>query len=400
VKVRRIAAIAFALISHFSFAGAPYVPVSDTEILERLPSASGPAQSKELRALRERQSKQPQDLRLALELAGRYVQLGRASGDPRYAGYAQAVLSPWWESPEPPVEVLAIRATLRQRQHQFAAALADLGTILAQRPGHAQARLTRATVLQVQGRFQEAARECATLQPLVQELIWAQCAANVQAATGGLGASYSGLLAVLGGHPEADSLTRAWVLTTLAELAARQGLSQAAEQHFRTALALDPTDQYLLASFADFLLDRGRPREAMDLVRAYTRADPLLLRYALAAQALGAKDLNAIVDEMSGRFEASLRRGDRVHLREEARFVLQLKNDARAALQLALANWEIQKEAADARILLEAARAAKADAQVARIGEWLRRWNMEDVTLKRLASAASSTSVSTAAAYR
>ncbi len=26
-----------------------------------------------------------------------------AQGDPRYVGYAQAALKPWWDLPEPPV---------------------------------------------------------------------------------------------------------------------------------------------------------------------------------------------------------------------------------------------------------------------------------------------------------
>ena len=49
-------------------------------------------------------------------------------------------------------------------------------------------------------------------------------------------------------------------------------------------------------------------------------------------------------------------RGERVHLREEARFRLRLLDDAQAALPLAEENWQIQKEPADSRLLDEARR--------------------------------------------
>ena len=59
------------------------------------------------------------------------------------------------------------------------------------------------------------------------------------------------------------------------------------------------------------------------------------------------------------RYEASAERGDTVHLREQARFQLEVEKDAAKALELSLKNWAVQKEPADARVLLEAALAAQ-----------------------------------------
>ena len=42
----------------------------------------------------------------------------------------EAALTPWWNLAEPPVEVLILRATLRQRRHEFDSALADLTAAL------------------------------------------------------------------------------------------------------------------------------------------------------------------------------------------------------------------------------------------------------------------------------
>lgn len=89
---------------------------------------------------------------------------------------------------------------------------------------------------------------------------------------------------------------------------------------------------------------------------------------------------------LQARFAAARARGDRVHLREEARFVLEVSKDARGALALALENWGVQKEPADARIALEAAVAARDAASVRAIAEWARATRLEDAAVARLLS--------------
>jgi hypothetical protein len=88
------------------------------------------------------------------------------------------------------------------------------------------------------------------------------------------------------------------------------------------------------------------------LLQDKTRADPLLLRYTLALQAQHSKELSARVEQLRDRFEASHLRGDRVHLREEARFTLDLLNDPNAALKLARENWGCLELDADIRRFL------------------------------------------------
>jgi hypothetical protein len=74
---------------------------------------------------------------------------------------------------------------------------------------------------------------------------------------------------------------------------------------------------------------------------------------------------------MAARFEAARLRGDTVHQREEARFALVVERDPARALRLAQQNWLIQREPADARILLEAAVAAGAPRAAAPALSWL-----------------------------
>jgi tetratricopeptide (TPR) repeat protein len=362
----------------------PFVPASDDEVLERLAVSPSDPALRELRALQGQLRQVPDNLVLATRVAQGYLELGRVTGDPRYAGYSEAALTPWWRLDNPPSEVLVLRAVLRQRMHQFDAALTDLATVLNSNPRNVQARLTRATVLQVQGAYEAAGAECQALKNLTSELVWTACLTGVTASTGRLEDSYRQLRAAFDRHPPGHVGLQSWVLTSLAEMAARAGMTQEAETHFRAALAQEPMDFYLLGAYADFLLDRNRSPEVLSLLRDQTRADPLLLRYALALQAQHSKELPAQVEQLRDRFEASRLRGDRVHLREEARFTLHLLNAPTAALKLAQENWQVQKEPADVRILLEAALAAGDAAPFEAVKEWLKNSRLEDVELQRI----------------
>lgn len=362
----------------------PYLPQSDTQVLERLPFAPTDPSARELRALREELTRQPQRLDLAVEIARRYTELGRVRGDPRFAGYAQAALANWWEQSEPPSEVLLLRATLRQRNHDFDAALLDLAALIRRNPRDGQARLTRATVLQVQGNYAAAAAECTALRRLAPELVWAACSYGLASVNGRLRESHDALHALLARQPQVSPEIRAWVLSMLAEMAARAGLDDAAEAHFREALAIDGSDHYLLNAYADWLLDHGRPAQVVKLLTSRQGSDALLLRYTLALKAMNSPELAAHVEQLRARFAASQLRGDRVHQREQARFTLELLGDPQAALTLARENWTVQKELPDLRLLVETSLATRDLATLASARQWLAQARSEDVVINRL----------------
>ena len=100
----------------------------------------------------------------------------------------------------------------------------------------------------------------------------------------------------------------------------------------------------------------------MPLLRGATKNDSLLLRLALAEQALPEERaaFHEHKRELAVRFEAARARGDSLHRREEARFRLQIENDAKSAFDLAIENWKVQREPADLRVLVEAAHAVEA----------------------------------------
>jgi tetratricopeptide (TPR) repeat protein len=175
-------------------------------------------------------------------------------------------------------------------------------------------------------------------------------------------------------------------LTLLAELAARLGRSPAAETCFLQALSLSPRDAYTIAAYADFLLDQDRPDDVIALLGNAGSSDNALLRLTLAEALLSQRPptFSPHVAELRARFEASRLRGDEVHQREEARFLLHLLHRPQEALVLAQRNWSVQREPADARVLLEAAVAAKEPHAALPVLDFIRTNRLEDVRLEAL----------------
>jgi Tfp pilus assembly protein PilF len=379
------AACALALLAPAIHA-APHIPSRGDEVVERLPRRTDPAQQ-ELHRLRAQLAAQPGNLALATGIAQRYIVTARAETDPRYFGYAQAALAPWWNSPAPPLQVRLLRATLLQSTHHFPEAMRDLDAVVATDPGNSQAWLTRATVQTVRGEYAAATASCARLSSLTTELVTITCIASVAGMNGRAAKGEALLDATLRRAGEVEPGMQAWVLTLLAEMAGRRGDAVVAEQRFRRALALTPRDSYLAGAYADFLLDQRRPREVVELVRDRTRIDGLLLRYALALQQIPGQQaaLRQADGELNARFAAAMQRGDTVHQREQARYELHLRADSKTALTLAQKNWAVQKESADMRVLLEAALKAGDRQAAAPVLAWIRKNSVEDVALARLA---------------
>lgn len=372
------------LLSAPSFAEA-FVPARDDAVLEQLPRRLA-STARALRAERARLAED--DLEAALAFAWRAIGAGRAEADPRFFGWAEGALAPWLAVPDPPPAARLARATLRQGRHDFAGALEDLDAVLAHDPRSAQAWLTRAVVLWVTGEPAAAERSCRPLLRLADALTAASCLANAASLGGRAGPAAELLRRALSEAGGAPPAARFFALGSLAEIEARLGRSARAEASFRAALAEAPDDPYLLAAFADFLLERGRAREVIALLEDGAGADGLLLRLALAERRSGAPEAEAHAGLLRARYAAAgarARGAPGLHAGEEARFALELDAAPRAALRLARANFASQREPRDARILLEAALAAGAPEAAAPALAWLERTRLEDVALRRLA---------------
>ncbi len=363
----------------------PYRPTADTQVLATVPARASDPRARELVALREAWRADPQDVELSVRLARRYFDEVAAEGDPRYVGYAQSALQPWWALADPPPAVRVMRALLLQFDHRFDPALADLDAVLKLEPQNGQALSWRTAILMVQARYAEARQSCEQMAPLTTPLVAVACRAQVDAATGHAPAAAQALHRALAESPDASPDERLWALTRLAETEERRGAFDEAERAFKEAFSLAVPDVYLLAAYADFLLDRGRAADVLALLKGRERADVLLLRLAQAAKMAHTDNAARLAAEMAARFDAARRRGDTTHRKEESRFVLALQGDAPRALALAQENFAVQREPIDARILLEAALAARNAAAARPALDWMAASGIQSVALQPLA---------------
>jgi Tfp pilus assembly protein PilF len=364
---------------------APYLPKSDGEVVERLPLRASDEPARQLAALRTQWRRDPTDVAAAVRLADAYIDQAAAEGDPRYIGYAQAALQHWWRANDPPAAVRVKRAIVLQYDHRFDDALADLNAAVQADPEDAQAWAWMTAIHLVRTDIERASQACERLAELTPDLVGAACQAQLAALSGRATQAATVLRAALLDDPQADPALRLWALTRLAETEERRGDAAAAERAYRDALALRMPDVYLLAAYADFLLDNGRANEVLPLLKDHARADVLLLRLAIAARLANDPRRDAWARELAARFEAARARGDTTHRKEESRFALAVQGDAPRALELARANYQQQREVADARILLEAALAARQPAAAQPVLDWMKRSGVESPVLHALA---------------
>lgn len=360
---------------------APRSPAQDTEVIERLPFRAGDTTARALSTLRAAVAQAPTDPQPAAELAHQYFNLAIAKGDPRYVGYADALVTRFTANMPP--KMLMLRGMVRQYRHDFQPALDDFAAALRIDADLAGAHAWRGAIYLVQANYPDAAKECEALQRLRRPVLQAGCAGLTLAYTGHLDSAYKTLQQALATASDDDH--RLWLNTRLGEVAAWQGNTGLAQQHYRNALALGIDDGYLLAAWSDFLLDHGRAAEVATLLAKWESSDGLLLRLAEAESALKMPAAAAHIQALDDRFAAAKLRGDTTHRAEEARFQLGLRKNAREAVLLAADNYRVQKEPRDARILLEAALATRDNAAASSVLQWMQSGGFQGVDLLRLA---------------
>ncbi len=376
----------FAALAALAPAGAaePYVPQDDDEVLETLPTALFSSRD-EVTDLRKRLAGDPTNPDLASSTAARYMQLGSQTGDPRFFGYARAALQAWWQADDPPPDILKLRAKLKEKNHDYDQALADLRLLLVREPHDIQGWIEASNISRVQGDYDQARQACDKLSEFAGPFATALGRVPIMAVTGQAEEAYAQLAAMV---PEARAQypsTVQWILTIQAEVALALGRDDEAETHLREALAAAPEDKYLLRAYGDFLLDRGREEEALALVEGHASDDGLLLCAAVAARRLG-REAQAVEwqAQLASRFDEVRQRGDQPLGRFEARLALVLKNDPQRALALALANWRLQKETHDTQTVLEAALAAHDPLQAKPVLAFLAENHTEHAALQKL----------------
>ena len=356
---------------------AVFVPASAAEIVERLPAAATASKQD----LRQRSRAAPGNggsVAGAVAMARRHLERARRDGDPREAALARSALGDWWDLPAAPVPVLLVRAAIRQHGHDFDGALADLERALSVDPRNVQAWLSRAAAQQTTGRLRAAADSCRRVVALSDHDAGHVCLADLASMQGDRGALDR--IARRLADRQAGAAAAAWILTVQAEMAERLGRNAEAEAWFRAAVGT-AGDSYARVAYADLLLATDRAGQVDALLAPAPATDAVLLRRAIGLLRTGDPRAAAVVDELRRRFAPPAGEAVAMHLREMARFFLEIEGDAATALELATRNWSLQKEPADALLLAAAARAAGRPGAAAPVRAFVRDPGLFDVRL-------------------
>jgi tetratricopeptide (TPR) repeat protein len=373
-----LTAAAFVAPNRAAAAAPTYRPTDPAQVVATVPPRD-PAEV----AARQALAASPDRVELAVELARGDIQRYHELSDPRYLGRAQATLGRWWKLAEPPPDVLLLRATIEQAIHQFPEARADLDHLIRVRPDDAQALLTRAVVATITADYGAARDSCRAVAPLSNPVVLAACEAPIDGIAGKADEAYARLAKLTFAVRAGDASVRGWALTALAELAYMRGDTDAAMAHLSSALAIDPEDAYARNLLADILMVTGHTADASKMLAGREQIDSHLVRRAIAEHELHGPQAAKLVRAMRERISAAAERGDRIHLREEARFTLAVELDAARAVRIARDNWSVQKELADARLLAETAVAAHDRDAAEPVIAWARKTGVHDATLDR-----------------
>ncbi len=353
---------------------APHIPTNDAQVVAELPMGArhSSAPSRALTATR---------LDIALPLAQFDIAQARNTGDLRFLGYAEAILQPWLNQPAVAPQVLVLNATILQSRHAFDASLSELDRALKARPEDAQAWLTRATVLRVLGRYDEAMQSCRQMAAAADAAITTLCEQSLRGLTGHLEDAYTSIASMP--QRELPPEARAWRYSELGEMAERLGSDSAAEHWFRQGLEVAPQDFYMRTACADLLLRQQRAAETLALLSGYDSMEPMLLRIAIAHEQLHDNAAATADAALAGAFTVEQQRGDSVHRREQARYLLDVSHQPEAALAAAQENWRVQREPDDILILLRAAHDAHRVEAAQPALEFLEQQGLQDVRLER-----------------
>ncbi len=374
-------------------ASTSYVPDSEAEVIANLSSAEVQlaarmrAENTTPNSLGNQNGSPDPDLRQVLEA----YNLASGSNNPRVYGYTLTLISSWQETAEVPVLVRLIKAAVLQHGHEFSAALDELALVTAIDPENWQALQMQSQITLVTGDYAAARRYCNALDSAGHVLLASNCLAQVDGLTGAAEAALIRVESLLSeNHLEAAQALEFHI--TAASLAQRLARPVIAEQHFRTALMLNPQHSYLLVNYADWLLNQSRAADAASLLQAHADDQNQLELQLIYAQALieskqgeVAKPLLLTLKET---FSALSRRETERPNKLLARYALLFSGDLELAHRAALLNWQIQKEPSDALLLARSALAAGELESLQLLAQWRGNQGLQDRRLDVLLSEA------------
>lgn len=246
-----------------------------------------------------------------------------------------------------------VYARLLQHQHKFSDALAELDTLLAERPDQPSALLLQANVQLNQGQPALARQTCLQLMGKTSELVMATCLLEANMQLSPSTQYYSQLHNISEKFPAASTEIALWVNEVLADLALFANKPATAIDHIEQQPDSEwPISSWVAWSKAKLALQQGNDilaRLAPKIANNPAPNDSALLYLALAEQQTG--EGQQWTTAMAQRVFIREQRGDTTHAAEVALYYLHLAAEPQQALHWANINWQQAKSFNDEQLL-------------------------------------------------
>lgn len=260
-------------------------------------------------------------------------------------------LKPWMTVTTNNVELLYLRAYLKQYKHEFRAALKDLNRLLELNPSHLGARLTRYPIYILLGEYELAKEECESVANIVPPLTTLNCMIQLYSVSNSRGI-------------DLNQIERLWrkfqsqnidstqssetyeLLLTLAEVFEQFGKVGTAGEIYQVIQSHSKVNHYGRIQTVDFLLRHGLFESAsVYLSTIDVQSFELQFRKTLLAQKLNPSiELNT---EFKLLFMDRVLRDPKFASVEYAYYHQYIIGDKQKAADLALSNWRQNQTAAD-----------------------------------------------------
>lgn len=287
------------------------------------------------------------------------------SGDPRRLGEAQILLNGVAKA-QRGARYYELEARIAQSLHRFDDAMVAIDMALRQQPEAVALYLLKYSIALVRLDMDTARVACAAIPPMSSYASGCRYQLELHSADdAGAAKSFNELKQLLMSAVVDGDAVAPWLAVTLADAGERRALGDPVAL-WRLAVKLDDSDLYARSRLCDAALYAGDPEQAIEVSRGFDHIDTLALCHAealdqsvdrVASGEAEERRLHRLKTYLAERFAEAEWRGEALHKRAQARYLLRIAERPEEALVLAEANWAEQKELPDWRLLEEARRA-------------------------------------------
>ncbi len=358
---------------------APTIPTSDNEILLVLDKSSPRSQFEKIKLQLQRNK---QSTTALIKILHNTITLGKLNAEPRYIGLVTSYVDSYLKLQPNNTQFKILKATLLQHDHQFNKAITLLNNVISNSPTATNARLLRASVLQVQAQYDAARQDCYSLLGVTSHLVTLACIAQIDGLTKNTLQNYETLNTIVNQSSQNPIAELSWSYDILAQLALQLGKNNQAQQHLIAGLKLAPNNIPLLNQYADLLISQKQFKTVLELLKSKNNDFTVLLRLTIAEK--NSSSNTNYKQQFLSRLDKMQATRDTTHQREIAAFYLFVTHDKTKALISAKQNWMVQKELYDAQLLLLCAISNKDKNSAKPVLDWYKKNAITDTRIANI----------------